>query len=397
MNIPKQQLIDITLLKVDGQNPNAMTDKQLTRLKSSIEKWGFIVPIITNRNLLIADGEQRLNAAKHLKYTQVPVVKLDVEDVDRRLLRQVLNKLRGEHELVADALEFERIIEAGHEDELKHLLDLTDNQLERYLTEIQEPKNEDYEIPEIDKIQTSIKRGDIYTLGNHRLMCGDATASEDVSSLMGGKKADMVFTDPPYGVGYKGGSKPHPKLRHWEAWESLYRESLKNAYIFTKSDAPFYYWLADRWMYEILAIVKECGYTVRQQLIWNKNNAQFGMIGANYKVKHEPCLYMHKTKQKPKWVGPNNEVTVWDIPRSNVNEYHPTQKPVALPKRAILNSSNNPNIVLDLFGGSGSTLIACEETGRHCYMMEIDPRYCQVIVNRWEAYTNKKAEKQNKV
>lgn len=156
VTIPNSTLVDVNKLKVDGENPNRMTDKQLTRLKSSIEKYGFIVPIITNRDLLVADGEQRLTTAKALNMKQVPVIRLSVEDVDRRLLRQVLNKLCGEHDLVADAYEFERIIQAGHEDELKHLLDLSDSQIERYLTEIHEPKTEDFEIPEIDKIKTSI-------------------------------------------------------------------------------------------------------------------------------------------------------------------------------------------------------------------------------------------------
>ncbi|GAF88777.1 unnamed protein product, partial [marine sediment metagenome] len=183
-------------------NPNVMTKKQHRRLKTSLKKYGFIVPIITNKNLLIADGEQRWTIAKELDMKQVSVIRLPVEDVDRRLLRQVLNKLKGEHELIADAHEFEKIIAAGRKDDLKHLLALSDNQLERYLQEIRETKEENYEIPEIDKIQTNIKRGDIYTLGNHRLMCGDATNKQDVESLMDCNKSDMIFTDPPYGIDY---------------------------------------------------------------------------------------------------------------------------------------------------------------------------------------------------
>lgn len=165
VTIPQQELVEVGKLRVDGENPNRMTPKQLERLKTSVEKYGFIVPIITNKDLVVADGEQRLTVAKSLNMLKVPTIRLPIEDVDRRLLRQVLNKLRGEHELVADALEFERIIRAGHEDNLKHLLDLSDSQLERYLAEIREPKDESYEIPEIDKIHTDIQRGDIYKLG----------------------------------------------------------------------------------------------------------------------------------------------------------------------------------------------------------------------------------------
>lgn len=202
VTILQPENVDITLLKTDGQNPNRMTKEQHERLATSIKKYGFIVPIITNRDLLIADGEQRFEVAKSLGMPQVPVIRLDVQDVDRRLLRQVLNKLRGEHELVADALEFEKIIQAGHEDDLKHLLDLNDSQLERYLSEIREPKPEDYEIPEIEKIQTDIKRGDIYQLGKHRLMCGDATIEADYDQLFQNASPRMIFADPPYGVAF---------------------------------------------------------------------------------------------------------------------------------------------------------------------------------------------------
>lgn len=136
ISLPRPSLVNVDELKVDGDNPNRMSDRQHASLKSSIERYGFIVPIITNKDLLIADGEQRWVVAKDMGMTEVSVIKLPVEDVDRRLLRQVLNKLRGEHELVADAYEFQRIIEAGQEDDLKHLLDLSDSQLERYLSEI---------------------------------------------------------------------------------------------------------------------------------------------------------------------------------------------------------------------------------------------------------------------
>jgi len=146
IQIPPVEPVSVSLLKVDGQNPNRMTKDQHERLATSIKKYGFIVPLITNRDLLIADGEQRFEVAKSLGMAQVPVIRLEVEDVDRRLLRQVLNKLRGEHELIADALEFEKIIGAGREDDLKHLLDLNDSGLERYLKEIHPPKDEDYEV-----------------------------------------------------------------------------------------------------------------------------------------------------------------------------------------------------------------------------------------------------------
>jgi hypothetical protein len=202
IRIPTVETVPISTLKTDSENPNKMSRQQLDRLKKSIQTFGFIVPIVTNKDLLIADGEQRWVCAYELGMKEVSVIRLPVEDVDRRLLRQVLNKLRGEHELTADALEFEKIIGLGKEDDLKYLLDLNDSKLERYLREIHPLNPEDYEIPEIDKIQTDIKRGDIFSLGVHRLICGDATSSEDTSSLMNGQKASVYLTDSPYGVSY---------------------------------------------------------------------------------------------------------------------------------------------------------------------------------------------------
>jgi len=235
VKIPERELVNLSELKTDSENPNRMTPQQHARLMTSIQKYGFIVPIITNKDLLIADGEQRWTVAKSLNMSEVPVIRLPVADVDRRLLRQVLNKLRGEHDLTADALEFEKIIEAGRTDDLKHLLDLSDNGLEKYLREIREVKEEDFDVPEIDKIQTDIQRGDIIVLGNHRLMCGDSTNKQDVEQLMNGKKADMVFTDPPYNVemdGYKDDLTKSEYFSFSKDWFKLAKE-LSDVILFT--------------------------------------------------------------------------------------------------------------------------------------------------------------------
>jgi ParB-like chromosome segregation protein Spo0J len=209
LKIPPAELVDVNRLRVDGENPNRMGVKQIEALKTSIQRWGFIVPIIANREWLVADGEQRLTVARELGMKQVSVIRLPVEDVDRRLLRQVLNKLRGEHELLADAYEFQRVIESGYEDDLKYLLDLSDTTLERYLSELRgvnEPA-----VPPVT--ETTITQGDIYQLGVHRLMCGDATNPKDVQALMDGRQADMVFTDPPYGINYLPEGKDQGRMQ----------------------------------------------------------------------------------------------------------------------------------------------------------------------------------------
>jgi len=385
ISIPDRELVNIAELKVDGQNPNSMTPKQHERLKTSIEKYGFIIPIITNKDLLIADGEQRLTVAQSLQMKSVPVIRLPVEDVDRRLLRQVLNKLRGEHELLADAQEFERIIELGGEDDLKHLLDLSDSSLEKYLREIRETKEEEYEVPEIENIETDIKRGDIYSLGKHRLMCGDATT--DIDKLMQSVQPDTIFIDPPYGIDYSGGrtqvvrNKPYGKITGDQS-----PEIGKFISPFTKSHADLYVCSSPVNLYPVLqAFTNDGGYNAI--IIWKKNTP-----GLGYQWVRRYCELIVYRTNRPKHKNDSSEFDWWDIPTENRTQYvHGTQKPVRLIQRAIRLS--NSKTVADYFGGSGSTLIACEQTGRTCYMMEIDPRYCQVIIDRWEKYTGQKAVK----
>jgi DNA modification methylase len=224
-------------------------------------------------------------------------------------------------------------------------------------------------------------------------MCGDSTSIDAVDKLMDGQKADMVFTDPPYGVDYDGGhatDKRRTKLENDDK-TLMYAGALPIAYMASKDGAALYLWFADRFAKDVLVALDECNFQIRTWIIWNKNLAQFGAIGAQYKTKHEPCIYAFKKGKAPFWNGPNNEVTVWDVKRHSKNEFHPTQKPVELPVRAMENSSKGGDTVLDLFGGSGSTLIACEKINRHARLMELDPKYCDVIVKRWEDFTGKKA------
>ena len=167
----------------------------------------------------------------------------------------------------------------------------------------------------------------------------------------------------------------------------MYDLPVKNAYLASKDDAPIYLWFADRFATDVLEGLSEAGYQVRCWIIWNKNVAQFGAIGAQYKAKHEPCIYAFKKGKAPNWNGPTNEVTVWDVSRDHKNSHHPTQKPTDLAKRAMEN--HKVKLVLDLFGGSGSTLIAAEKTNRQARLMELDPKYVDVIVKRWQQFTGK--------
>ena len=209
---------------------------------------------------------------------------------------------------------------------------------------------------------------------------------------MDGKKADMVFTDPPYGVDYEGGSKKWKKLEGDTKGFERYYDAVAKAKEYIKDEGSLYICFAGMKSEQVFQSLREGGLNLKNMIIWSKNNAQFGMLGANYHQKHEPILFACNGKRY-NWYGKKNEVTVWEIARAHKNEYHSTQKPVELVVRAILNSSKSEHLIMDLFCGGGSTLIACEKTNRKCYGMEIDPNYCDVIVKRWEEFSGKKAER----
>lgn len=408
--IPQAELTNVSDLKTDGKNPNRMTKEQHERLATSIKKYGFIVPIITNKDLLIADGEQRWTVAKSLGMTHVSVVRLPVEEVDRRLLRQVLNKLRGEHELLLDAEEFEAIIDLGAKDDLKYLLDLTDGKLERYLNELHPPEEETYEIPEIDKVQTDIKLGDIIQLGRHRLMCGDSTVPLNIDTFLNGAKPRMIFTDPPYGVAFDKhtlkdncfkrdpqGNKSGSGFRNWGKLKG--DDSIDTFLKFLEAtvslkEGSWYLCTASKYIGQVLGKLEELGIYYATPIIWVKEN--FVLSWERYKAQHENIIFCgegaHPTGVKSIWYGKNNESTVWQINRDNMNKdaKHPTQKPLALVARALFNSSQPEDLIYDAFGGSGTTLMACEQHQRTCYMMELSEKFCEVICQRWEAYTGQK-------
>jgi site-specific DNA-methyltransferase (adenine-specific) len=230
------------------------------------------------------------------------------------------------------------------------------------------------------------ERGAVYELGEHRLICGDATDPASYESLLEGQVARVVFTDPPYGVEYEGGSKPQERFVGDEHGTGIYMESLPMMVAHAANDASFYVWYADLSIAAAAAAAAAAGLRVRCQIIWVKNQAQY-YNNARYHGKHEPCIYAAKASGTAAWFGPTNETTVWEENRASVNEFHPTQKPVALSARAFRNSSELGDVVLDPFAGGGSTLIGAEMEGRRCFAMELDPGYCDVIRQRYADFT----------
>lgn len=236
---------------------------------------------------------------------------------------------------------------------------------------------------------------DIWRLGKHRLICGDSTEKATIKKLMDGDEADLLLTDPPYNVNYQGKSKSRCVMQNDKMKEAEYREFLTaaftNAYEAMKNGAPFYVWHSTKEHLNFETALNNAGLKVRQQLIWAKNQMVLGW--SDYHYKHEPCLYGWKAGAAHKWYGGRKQTTLLNYNKPLKNDLHPTMKPVEMIAYQITNSTKENEIVLDLFGGSGTTLIASEQTGRVCRMAEIDEGYCDVIIKRWENLTGQKAER----
>ena len=238
-------------------------------------------------------------------------------------------------------------------------------------------------------------RGEIYRLGRHRLMCGDSTSIDDIEKLMDGQKADLLLTDPPYNVDYTGKTKDALKIENDVQEDSDFRQFLRDAFsgadAVMRPGACFYIWHADSEGYNFRGACFEVGWSVRQCLIWNKNSLVMGR--QDYQWKHEPCLYGWKDGAGHTWASDRKQTTVLDFDRPTKNDIHPTMKPVKLFAYLIENNTGDGDAVLDLFNGSGTTIMACEQTERCAYTMELDPRYVDAAIDRWEKFTGQKAVK----
>ena len=373
-----------------ARNSRTHSAEQTAQIAGSIREFGFTNPVLIDGGNGIIAGHGRVMAAQKLGLESVPCIRLDhLTETQKRAYIIADNKLALNSGWDEEMLALE-LADLRSEDFDLSLIGFDEAELGDLLCEVTEGETDPDEVPEPPADPVTVP-GDVWVLGKHRLMCGDSTSIDAVEKLMDGSMADMVFTDPPYGVDYDGGhatEKRRDKLKNDDD-VNMYDLPVKNAYLASKDDAPIYLWFADRFAADVIDGINGAGYQVRSWIVWNKNVAQFGAIGAQYKSKHEPCIYAFKKGKSPNWSGPTNEVTVWDVSRDHKNSHHPTQKPIALAERAMGN--HKVKLVLDLFGGSGSTLIAAEKTGRSARLMELDPKYCDVIVNRWQQFTGKQA------
>jgi len=381
-----KQQVKISKVKGNPSNPRIIKNDKFKKLVKSIQEFPEMLklrPIVVDEDMMVLGGNMRLKASKDagLKEVWIDIAEgLTEEQKKEFIVKDNIGFGEWEWDILANEWDSVQLAEWG--------LDVWENEDDK------EPEAgliDDDEIPEVK--ESIVKRGDIWQLGGHRVMCGDSTSSDDVEKLMNGEKADMVFTDPPYGVNYQGGAlTKRTKLDNDQKNTNIYQDFLPNIIIYTEDKAPIYIWHAAGYA-DMASHLWDVGIEIRSQIIWNKNMAQFGALSAQYKQKHEPCFYCYKKGNAPYWYGATNEVTVWDVSRESKNEYHPTQKPIELSLRALNNSSKISDIVLDVFLGSGSTLIAAEKINRKCYGMELDEKYCDVIINRWEQFTGLKAEK----
>lgn len=377
--IEKRKIED---LKGYDKNPRKFTKKGLKDLKASLENLGDANIITINADNTVLGGHARLTVMKQLGYTEVDV-KVPNRQLDEQEVKEIVIRLNAN---TADEWDLDKL-QADFD-----LNDLTEWGLDVEFPELDEQEVKEIDVPE--EVETRCKPGDIWKLGNHRLMCGNSTILADVEKLMNGQKADLLLTDPPYNVNYEGKTKDKLKIENDKMEDGNFREFLKDAFAIAdavmKSGAVFYIWHADIEGYNFRGACKDVGWQVRQCLIWNKNTMVMGR--QDYHWKHEPCLYGWKDGASHLWASDRKQTTVIDFNKPSRNGEHPTMKPVGLFDYQIKNNTKGGDIVLDLFGGSGTTIIACEQNKRIGYSMELDPKYCDVIIQRWENLTGKQAE-----
>lgn len=371
-------------------NARTHSDEQVEKIAKSMREFGFINPVLVDGKFNIIAGHGRVLGAKKLGMKEVPC--LFIEDLTEEQKRAYII---ADNRLAEDAGWDKEMLKIELE-ELQNLnfdISLTGFEMEDFDFGMDETEVVEDEFDETVPEEPKSKKGEIYKLGKHYLMCGDSTDINDVEKLLNGAKVDLFLTDPPYNVDYQGGTGL--TIQNDNMDEDAFREFLKvsffNANTVMKEGAVFYIWHADSEGYNFRGACYDIGWKVRQCLIWCKNTLVMGR--QDYHWKHEPCLYGWKEGASHLWASDRRQTTVLEFDRPSVSKEHPTMKPVGLFDYLIKNNTKKDDIVLDLFAGSGTTIIACEQNGRVAYSMELDPRYVDVIIARWEKLTGEQAER----
>lgn len=384
---------DLGSLLPYAKNSRTHSDAQVAQIAASMKEWGWTTPILIDESGQIIAGHGRILAARKLGYDQAPVMVAEGwSDAKKRAYVIADNKLAlnagWDDELLA--LELSELGELGFDMELtgftlEEIDALTPEEIAPGLTD------EDA-VPEVQAEPFS-KLGDVWLLGKHRVMCGDSTSIEALEQLCGGQLVDMWLTDPPYNVAYEGCTKEKLTIKNDSMGDEQFRQFLRDSCVAAdavmKPGAVFYIWHADSEGYNFRGAAQDAGWKVRQCLIWKKSSLVMGR--QDYHWKHEPCLYGWKDGSGHLWAADRKQTTILEFDKPSRNGEHPTMKPVALFEYQMLNNTKGGDIVLDSFGGSGTTLLAAEKNGRYARLMELDGRYVDVIVRRWCEFTGEQA------
>jgi len=392
----KIEIVDINTIKPYENNPRKLKDSAIEKVAKSIKEFGFRQPIVVDKEKIIVVGHTRYRASKKLGLTNVPITIAD------NLTPEQINAYRIADNRTNEEAEWDiELLKSELKDlQLKDFdLDLTafdEDQLNNFLFEEKEGLTDEDAVPETLE-EPITKLGDIWKLGKHKLICGDSTKIETYQKLCGDIKTDLYLTDPPYNVSYEGKTKDKLTIQNDKQSNDEFIKFLSDAFISAdsvlKMGGSFYIWHSDSEGLNFRLACIEAKWKLRQTLIWSKNSMVMGR--QDYQWQHEPCLYGWKEGSSHNWYSDRKQTTIIKHDRPTQSKLHPTMKPVSLMEYLIKNSSKQEDIILDSFLGSGSTLIACEKINRICYGVELDPKYCDVIVKRWEQFTGKKAELEN--
>ena len=391
MNFPPYKAAKVADLIPYARNSRTHSDAQVAQIAASIREFGFTNPVLVDGSNGVIAGHGRILAARKLGMDNVPVIELaHLSEAQKRAYVIADNKLAlnagWDDEMLR--LEISDLTDAGFD---VSLLGFSDEELALMDPEQVEGLTDEDAVPDVPEVPVTVL-GDVWLLGKHRLMCGDSTSIDAVEALTGGG-VDMWLTDPPYNVAYTGKTKDALKIKNDSMADEEFRQFLRDSYVAAdavmKAGAVFYIWHADSEGYNFRGAARDAGWTVRQCLVWEKQTLVMGR--QDYHWKHEPCLYGWKEGAGHLWASDRKQTTLLKFDRPTRSGEHPTMKPVALFEYQMLNNTKGGDKVLDSFGGSGTTMIAAEKNGRVACLMELDPKYCDVIVKRWQEFTGKQA------
>jgi site-specific DNA-methyltransferase (adenine-specific) len=374
----KTELVKLSEVKNNPNNPRTLKDDKFHKLVKSIKEFQEMLeirPIVVNDDMIVLGGNMRLKACKEAGLKEVHIIKasnLTEEQQKQFIIKDNVGFGEWDWDMLANEWDVEELSDWG--------LDVPNYETE----EIVEAEDDNFELPDESKIKTDIVSGDIFEIGVHKLICGDSTQIETFEKLFGEELADMVVTDPPYNVAYEGKTKDALTIENDNMSNNDFYQFLYDFYTalgaYTKKGGAWYVWHADSEGANFRQAMKDAGLLVKQCLIWVKNCMVMGR--QDYQWKHEPCLYGWKEGASHNWYSDRKQTTVLEFNKPSRNAEHPTMKPIELFAYQIENSSKQGDIVADAFGGSGTTMVACEQLKRKARIVEFDPKYCQVIIDR---------------